>query len=135
MMSMRIKPIPPTMRRVCLFLVTKPPSFWAMVPPPFFAAEAAVWDALPAAWAAPVPARWAAAYCFCRRFFCHSRFRLFPDRCRGSRCFFFYYFFRYYRSGVGCRFFCNDCWLRFFFHHRSRFGSRRRLRFRFRFGL
>ena len=72
MMSMRISPIPPTMRRVCLFLVTKPPSFWAMVPPPFFAAEAAVWDALPAAWAAPVPARWA-AYCFCSRFFCHSR--------------------------------------------------------------
>ena len=69
----------------------------------------------------------------CRRFFCHGRFRLFPDRCRGSRCFFFYYFFRYYRSGVGCRFFCNDCWLRFFFHHRSRFGSRSRLRFRFRF--
>ena len=27
----------------------------------------------PAAWVAPVPARCAAAYCFCRRFFCHSR--------------------------------------------------------------
>ena len=37
-----------------MFLVTKPPSFWAMVPAPFFAAEAAAWDALPAAWAAPV---------------------------------------------------------------------------------
>ena len=41
MMSMRIKPIPPTMRRVCFVLRHKPASFWAMVPPPFFAAEAA----------------------------------------------------------------------------------------------